>query len=67
MAEQKTYKVVSDFNDAAGKAWKTGQTYTGSPQEVQQQLQQGHIAEDTSSSSSQSGQGQQRQGQQGQR
>lgn len=49
--EEKTYKVVSDFNDAGGKAWKAGQTYTGNPQEVQQQLAAGTITEDTSSQS----------------
>ena len=49
MAQEKQYKVVSDFNDAAGKAWKAGQTYTGNPQEVQQQMAAGTITEDTSS------------------
>ena len=51
MAQEKTYKVVSDFNDASGKAWKAGQQYTGSPQEVQAQLAAGTIAEDTSQQS----------------
>ena len=53
MAQEKTYKVVSDFNDASGKAWKAGQQYTGSPQEVQAQLAAGTIAEDTSQQSGQ--------------
>ena len=59
MAQEKTYKVVSDFNDAGGKNWKTGQTYTASEAEIQEQLAQGHIAEDTSGGKS--GQGQQSQ------
>ena len=61
MAQEKQYKVVSDFNDAAGKAWKTGQTYTGSEQEIQSQLSQGHIVEDTSQQAGRQGQQDQRQ------
>jgi hypothetical protein len=57
MAQEKSYKVVSDFNDAGGKNWRAGQTYTGSEAEVQQQLASGHIAEDTSAGGK-SGQGQ---------
>jgi hypothetical protein len=41
----KPQRVVKEFTDQAGKRWKVGDTYTGSPEQVQAAIAAGQVKE----------------------